>query len=467
MLFVPELVGLATAYVFEKDSLAEKQLRALLNYWAVNQVFGAEDMKVLRDQMDEGLLIAQGGTPVRKRSNYLPMYHGDKLAPWNDLPASYMLDQLVSHPRRPLNSRRFRIAKLNKKPVSPGVHRMLDRYLASLDRKLVPTGDRWTGEVKRSEMSQNDMGHLIACDQESNERKTTANSLGWSSEFSKDLRADGLPTSIKLAREVATLPPPQHRDYYGRRSTSCSSASSYNSNRNRRSKGRSGSNHGQSPPRNESQNSRNQNWNKSYRERSPPSLEGWSSRIGQGYDGKEGDQQHPLPRPYSNDSPGLGQQWHESNASGRTQGARGSDQHSPPKRNAAHGSSQPPQLPLTAAPFEQQNMLNQLPRQFPGQPPMNPLHGPPPFPVGAFPHGMPLPPPNYNGPFPPPPPNMMAMANSPYNFGANQFGGNNSGHGHNVGHTQGRGNYGGGRGYNNNNPRGGYRGQQRGQRGGW
>lgn len=91
---IVQLVELAASCALEKESLVEKKLKAMINYWAVNSLISDEAFNVLKEQADESLMQAQGGAPIRKRNYLLPDYHGDRYAPWYELPASYMLDQL-------------------------------------------------------------------------------------------------------------------------------------------------------------------------------------------------------------------------------------------------------------------------------------------------------------------------------------------------------------------------------------
>ncbi|KAH3950695.1 hypothetical protein HBI24_116570 [Parastagonospora nodorum] len=474
MSFIPELIELAAAYSPEKDSQAEKKLRALLNYWAINQLLSADDLKSLQEQAEEALLIAQGVTPVRRRNYLLPEYHGDRNAPWHELPASYMLEQMIKRPNRPIDPRKIKVAKFDKKPVSAHVRKLLDNYFENIDLKYVPTGDNPNGETKKHKLWLDPMGQLVKQNKETGEIDTVYNGYGWSMKLCQDMQEDGVPQTIKVAREEAQReedmevlrPAPQQRHSdrrYSpspRRRLSTSSESDYRQDRGGRSRHSSRSSFDSRPA------SRSENRPRSRSRHRTSSRTGRRSSPdrGRNYPESQRDQQRPPPRPYGGTSAGPGQQWNRPDASGRGQGMPNSSQYPPPPPPAgARGFSQAPPFPPGAPPFPPPPpMANQYAgQQFPP---------PPPFQPGAFPGGIPPPPPpNYIGPFPPPPPNVAAMQNQPYNFGGNQFG-NSAGHGQTGGPGQGRGNFQGGRGgfrgggYNN---RGGYGGQQRGQRGGW
>lgn len=513
MAYVPELVELAAAYIPEKDSQNEKKLRALVNFWALNHLFDADDIKTLRDRADEGLLVAQGGTPVRRRHYLLPEYHGDRNAPWHALPAAYMLEPLIRYPDLPIDYRHIKIAKLDKKPVSPYVRGLLDDFFENIDLKYKPTGDNPKGATKKHDLCLDPMGQIVKKDKETGEQSTVCNGYGWSMKLCQDMQKDGLPENIKLAREEARRedqmellrPAPQQRKSGRRYSPSPHRRGSISSDsdswrgRNRR----SGSD---SRPSSRSsydsrQNSRSERRDRPRgRRRTSPQPDRMSRGRGQNYNDRGGDRQRPSPRPYNKgDASGSGRQRGGPDASNRGRGISHHGQYASSSQHAGQGFSQAPQPPSSAPSFPPPPPM---PGQFPGQFPMQPFP-PGPFQPGAFPGGVPPPPPpNYSGPIPPPPPNMTAMPNNPYNFGGNQPGnngygnnnagygqnpggnqsgnnsyGNNAGYGQNASYGQTQGNFQGGRGgfrgnnqsggYNN---RGGYGGQQRGQRGqrgGW
>lgn len=490
MAFIPELVELAAAYISKKESQAEKKLRAIINFWAVNQLVSADDFRILRDQADEALMVAQGVAPVRRRNYLLPDYHGDRNAPWYDLPAAYMLDQMIKHPNKPIDPRRIKIAKLDKKPVSPHVRKLLDNYFENIDLKYVPTGDNPTGETKKHKLWLDPMGQLVKQDKETGETNTVHNGYGWSTKLCQDMQKDGVPETIRKAREEAQReeemevlrPAPQQRKSDRRASPSSrrrhpsSSDSEYGRERGRHS--RSHSRHSSRSSYDSRQDSRSQGRNRSRSRRgeSPRGQHRGSADHGQKYDDRERDQARPPTRPYGRDGSGSGQQWNGP-PNRNLQTTPGNSQYHMPPQNFNQGFSQPPQPPFSAPPYAPPPPMS---HQFPGQLPMQPFPPPPPppFQPGAFPGGVPPPPPpNFSGPYPPPLPNMTAMPNNPYNFGGNQFNGNMHGHnftqGQNQGFGQGPGNFQGGRGGfrgnfqgSGNNNRGGYGGQQRGQRGG-
>jgi len=479
MSFVPELVELAAAYITDKDSQAEKKLRAIINYWAVNELMGVEDYKSLQDRADEALLIVQGVASVRRRNYLLPEYHGDRNAPWHDLPAAYMLDPMIKNPNKPIVPQQIKVAKLDKKPVTPHVRKLLDNYFENIDLKYIPTGDNPTGETKKHKLWLDPMGQLVKQDKETNETTTVCNGYGWSMKLCQDMQKDGVPETIRLAREDAqreeemeTLrPAPQQRKSDrryspspGRRRTS-SSDSEYRRDRSRHSSRSSYDSR-------DGSRSKGRNRSRSRRQTSPSRRHRGSDDRGRKYDDNQRDRGRPPPRPLNRETSGSGQQW--SGPPGRNPSSGpGNNPYPTPPQNFGQGFSQPPQVPFTAPPFPPQPPM---PHQFPGQFPMQVFPPPPPAPPHfqpgvAFPSGVPPPPPpNFSGPYPPPPPNMPAMPNNQFNQFAGNMQGNNFGHGQNQGHAQGQGqgNFQGGRGGFRGNFQGGgsNRGGYGGQRGG-
>lgn len=474
-----ELVELAASCAVEKESQVEKKLRAVINYWAVNKLVSEDALKSLRERADESLSEAQGGAPVRKRNYLLPEYHGDRTAPWYELPASYMLDQMIRQPNRPLDPYRIKVARFDKKPVSAHVRKLLDNYFENVDLKHTPTGDNPTGETNKYNLWLDPMGQLVKRDKESGETTTVSNGYGWSMKFCQDMQKDGVPASIKTLREDAermeAVPERQHdqRRYSRspRRRRRSSSVSSRGRDRDRRS--RSGSYASRSSY---DSRSRSRGRHRDHRRRSPRTEERGHSGRDRSFDDRENDSRRPPPRPIDRGQQGFGGQWNGQQTPNRNnQGSPGTNPFPPnAPQNFTPNFSQAPQPPFGTPPFPPQPPM---PHQFPGQFSMQPFPPPPPpMPFqapGGFPGGIPPPPPpNFSGPFPPPPPNIAAMPNNPYSFN-NQW--NNFQQGNTPGFNQqnqgqggfqgGRGAYGGNhQGGGNYNNRGGYGG--RGQRGG-
>lgn len=483
MTYVPELVELAASYISEKKSQAENKLRAVLNYWAVNELLSAENLKTLRDRADEALLVAQGGTVIRRRNYLLPEYHGDLKAPWFDLPASYMLEQMIKHPDRPIDPHRIKIAKLDKKPVSLPVRKLLDNYFENIDLKYLPTGDNPTGETKKLKLWLDPMGQLVKQEKETGETATVYNGYGWSTELCQDMQKDGLPETIKKAREEsrrveelekvrASVESRRRSPLPGRRHSSSSESFIRRERGYSRHSSRSSVDSRDSRPA-----SRDKPHGRRRRSRTPKAGPRDDRYMeDRDYDARRREQGRPPPIPYGTHEASPGAHWNGSNAPAYNIPSGPASNRYPHLQQTAF--SQPQQPPYSAPSYMPQAPV---PMHYPGQFPMQPFPPPPPpppFQPVAFPGGIPPPPPppNFSGPFPPPPPMMTAMANNPYNFGGNQFGnaysnsygqGNNQGYGQNQGNFQGgrggfRGNFQGGA----NNARGGYGNQQRGQRGG-
>lgn len=489
--FTTELVAQAAACCSEKNTLAEKKLKALLNYWALNRLLSIGDIKSCREKVDEGLLVAQGGTLVRKRDYSLPEYHGDRTAPWHDLPASYMLDHMIKEPNRPIDYNRIKITKLDTKSVSPHVRKLLDNYFEDINLKYTPTGDNPTGETDKYKLWMDPLGQTVKQDKETGETATVCNGYGWSIKFCQDMQKHGVPENIKIIREdlerMEEMPEsremPQRRREDGRfaqspRRRRQSSESNFRRDRSRNRRGSASS-----------YDSRHSHSRSRSRERSPPrrylsprARSRGSYDGGQAYDDRGSDQPRPPPRQYGRDHLQPGTQWNGSNIPPP-----------PPPLNGPGGNFVPPPVSGYGQGFPQPPFLDSRyppppmgPGMYPGQffpphlvAPPHPIQFQGPGVLGAGP--LPPAPPNFGGPYPPPPPPpppppmLSGHSNAP--FLNNQYGnsyGNHIGYGNSgsygqdqSGHQDGRGgqefdSYQGG-GYQSKN-RGGYSGNQQGNR---
>lgn len=414
-----ELVELAALCATAKESQLEKKLRAIINYWAVNKLISNDTYNVLRERADESLLQAQGGTPVRKRNYLLPDYHGDRTAPWYELPASYMLDQMIRQPNRPLDPHRIKITRFEKKPVSTHVRKLLDNYFESIDLKHTPTGDNPSGETEKYNVWLDPMGQLVKRDKESGESITVSNGYGWSMKFCQDMQKDGVPESIKALREdierMDAIPEREreqrHYSRSPRRRRRSSSLSSRGRDWDRRS--RSGSYASRSSY---DSHSRSRSRHRDHRRQSPRNEERGRSNRDRRNNDRENDSRRPPPRPVE-----RGQSGHWNGQQGPNRNNQGSpdDDQYPPNapQSLTPNFSQASQPPFNAPPFPPQPPM---PNQFSGPFPMQPFPPPPPpmpfHAPGGFPGGVPPPPPpNFSGPFPPPPPNIATMSN-PYDY---------------------------------------------------
>ncbi len=494
--FTLDLVELASSFIHEKDSPAEKKLRALLNYWAVNGLVSAEDLQSLQGRAEESLLLAQGGMPIRKRTYLLPAYHGDRIAPWHDLPASYMLEQMIANPKKAIDPSRIKVAKLDKKPVSPHVRKLLDDYFENIDLKYLPTGDNPSGGTKKYNLSLDPLGQLIKQNKETGEAAVVCNGYGWSAKFCRDMQSHGVAENIKILREdmermegfdgAQDAPQRRHdeRRYSRspRRRRQSSSDSEY-----RRERGKHGRSHSRSYSRSrrgsrssyDSHRSRSRSYDKDQDRRHSSARDDrrHTNDRGQGYDERGSRSSQPRPRPSDRNSSQSAPSWDRgNNSSHNTSGSADPGKLSAPLQPSPSFGPQGAQAPFGVPPFPPPPLPpGQFPGPFPtGYPPPFP---PPQFPLsGGFPGGVmpPVPPPNFHGSHHPSAAGMSNIPNAPYNTGnqpGNYMGqGSGSGHSQNAGGFQGsrggyRGNFQRG-GYNNNNSRGGYGGHNRGQRGG-
>lgn len=461
--FIIELVAQAVACCSEKGTLAEKKLKALLNYWALNRLLSNRDIKFCREKVDEGLLLAQGGTVVRKRDYLLPEYHGDRTAPWHDLPASYMLEQMINEPKKPIDPNRIKIKKLEKKSVSPHVRTLLDNYFENIDLKYLPTGGNPTGETEKYALWLDPIGQTVKQDKNTGETATVCNGYGWSLKFCQDMQKHGVPENIKIIRDdlerMEEIPEsremPQRRREDGRFARS--------PRRRRESSSESGPRRDRSRNRRESTSSYDSRHSYS-RSRSPErghQLQHQPARgrsrvfhdEGQAYDDDRGSgQPRPPPRSYRREDRHPDSQWNGPNAPPLPlppNGPGGNFAPPPPPPTYGQGFSQPPFLDSRYPPPPVG------PGLFPGQffpPHLVPPPPPPPFQgPGALAAG-PLPPapPNFSGPYPPPPPPPPpVLAGQPNVAPTNhQYGnryGNNFGHGSGGFYSQDQGGHSSGR----------------------
>ncbi|KAL1799313.1 hypothetical protein ACET3X_003350 [Alternaria dauci] len=412
--FVVDLIEQAATCITESASQLELKLRAIINYWTVNGLLSTESLKPCREKADEALLIAQGGMPVRKRNYLLPEFHGDRHAPWHDLPASYMLEPMINDPKRPINPAKIQIQRLDKKPVSPHVRNLLDDYFEKIDLKYMPTGDNPTSETTKYRLSLDPMGQLVKQNKETGETITVANGYGWSPKFCHDMQKFGVPENIKIAREDAErmedmddLPVTSmtRRDDRQNRPTISSSDSDYKRERKGYNRSRSpsyshssGSSDDGHPPSRRRFGEETQG-----RRRISPRVSKLTRRVledqGLVEMGRES-------KKYESDRSRREPPWYDTDRN--SQGSPGSYQHHAPPmppQNYGQPYSQPPQAPLNAPPFPPQHMPGQSQGQYPMS--MAPFDVPPPPPPqfqGPGDFVPPPPPPNFSGVWTPPPP---------------------------------------------------------------
>ncbi|CBY00295.1 predicted protein [Plenodomus lingam JN3] len=438
-----ELLARTAACCNTKSSPIEQDLMALLNYWAVNQLLTVGAIKTCRDRVEESLLIAQGGTPVRKRNYFLPEYHGDRNAPWSELPAAYMLEPMIREPLRPIEPHRIKIAKLDNKPVTPHVRKLLDNFFDNIDLKYMPTGDNPTGEIKKYKLWLDPLGQTVKQEKKTGEVSVVCNGYGWSVKFCQDMQKHGVPQNIKTAREDLALLEEDAREFREVRQRQREGQRRSISPRRRR--------HSSSPSEPRQERSRDGRvYNSGYdrynsrtpsrspRDGRPESRQSFSSdERGRDHNDRRLDQSRQPPTPYGRDSS-------QSNSQRYRYGANTTTTPPPPGRHLGGfvPPSLPPQAPSTASHAQGYPQSFQPPfgaPHFPFPPPVPGTYGaqyamppfvPPPPPQqfqgsGSFVPPLPPPPPNYSGPFPPPLP-IPTQQNAPFmnNPYANQHGNN-------------------------------------------
>lgn len=425
--YLVELAELAAASMAIRESEAEKKLKALINFWTINELINGDDAKTLQERAQEALTIAQGGTPLRKSNYFLPEYHGHFNDPWFDLPASYMLEEAIKNPEETIDRPFVRVKKLDKKPVPPHVRGLLDSFFENLDLEYNPIGDNLARDANKRNLALDRLGQIVKYSIETGKTTVAWNGYGWSPQLCRDMQSHGIPRAIISARnEVRT----EKQRLLRRKLTYQFQELEHDRERERRRRSRSLI----------SRDSRSWSRERSRSRSRPRHSPDRAGRRGS-YDP---DPPRELPASQERDLAESGSRWNQA--------------------SPGNNPDPMPQPPFNMSSFPQNN------GHFSGQLPMQPFPLPHPFQQGSFAAGIPPPPPNFTGPFPHPPPYMAAMPTNQYNNNSDQFGngyGNISGN-----YNQYSGNFQGGRGgfrggyQGRGNNRGGYGGSQRGYRGG-
>jgi hypothetical protein len=396
MAYIPELVLSAASLAFVKDSPIETKLRGLLNFWAINRLIPVDDMRLLRRRTDDALVVAQGGTPVRRISYLLPKYHGDSARPhWSTLPASYMVEPLLKAQQEPIMGHHLEVQKLDSKAVSPYVHQLLENYFENIDLKYYPTGDNPTGETLKYKLWLNHAGHIVKQNKVTGEKTTVSTAYGWTPKFCRDLKIIGLPENIVEAREEAVAKVRVEKLAKARE----------NADRVMERKRRRMASHDDDdwPDRDTRRVSYSSYGNDSYSSsasrpgsRDQPSWDrGGSNDGGRTFNDLQRDQ--PSLPPFDRNSSGSGQQWSTTGGPNRGTPTGPSNTHnSISPQNFSQGFALPPSTAFSAPP-----PMPPFPFQFPMMP----------FQPGAFAGGL-LP--TMPGAYPPPPHMPLNMARLPH-----------------------------------------------------
>lgn len=429
--YIDELVELAALSVPGKDSPSEHKLKAVINFWAANEYISARDFKSICERAIDGLAVAHGGTPVRKRTYALPDWFGDRSAPWHELPASYMLDPLIKHPDRAITTNTINVRRLDRKQPTEQVRKLLEEYFENIDLKYIPTADNPTGETKKYKLWLDRMGQLVKQNKETGETKIVCNGYGWSVKFCEEMQDDGIPERItdvreelrrkmqdeeekrRLQREARS--PPRHyhsrspspsRRRYSSSSFSDHSRSSSRDKDSRRDYPRSRDSNGDTRYDRRRRSSRD--GNRSYKER--------RSRFDDRSDSERG---RPSSEQHRNSSQPNVPRWSDS-----------PDNYPGSNRNnySGPGNNYNP-TPMQA--FSQVSQaFNNAAGFVPPPPPPPPIPGqyhgypmqsfpPPPPPPFQGPGQIAPPPPNFNGPYAGAPPDIGGYSNNPYSYGNN------------------------------------------------
>ncbi|KAJ4346836.1 uncharacterized protein N0V89_010768 [Didymosphaeria variabile] len=246
--YIENMVELAALAVPGKNSTAEQQLKAVLNFWGASACINAGDLKSIRERVDEGVAVAQGATPQLKRTHALPDWFGDRSVPWHELSASYMVEPLLKNPDRPIPTNVINATRFEQKQPSERTRKLLDNYFENIDLQYVPNADNPTGETKKYKLWLDSIGQLVKQNKETQEVTTVCNGYGWSTKFCQEMQENGIPDRVTELREgykekAAQNPrdsrwksPP--RDY-GRNSRSPRRRYSYSSDSRSRSRTRS------------------------------------------------------------------------------------------------------------------------------------------------------------------------------------------------------------------------------------
>ncbi|KAL1593792.1 hypothetical protein SLS60_010524 [Paraconiothyrium brasiliense] len=467
--YIENLVELAALAVTGKDSKAEQQLKAVLNFWGASACISAGDFKSVRERADEGIAVAQGATPQLKRTHALPDWFGDRSVAWHELSASYMVEPLLKNPDRPIPTNAISATRFDQKQPSDRTRKLLDDYFENIDLQYVPTADNPTGETKKYKLWLDSIGQLVKQNKETQEVTTVCNGYGWSTEFCQQMQENGIPDRVTELREGYKEEAAQHirdsrwksppRDY-GRSSRSPRRRYSRSSDSRSRSRTRSrSSSYGRHDHGARSRSSER-------RRRSSRDDGRMSNGRPSRFDDK-GRMSHDdlnRKRPHDRQSRWNDNQRGSSDAK-RNDPVPSTQPHSYSAPNAYPQQVFPP--PMSQPPHNMSGFVPPPPLQ-PGQFPGFPMPGfpPPPPPPQHFqsagvPPPPPPPPPNFQGPFYGAPPNAGSFQHNAYQFGNNAppYQGNFGGY---AGQPQGnfRGSFQGGQ---RGGFRGGFQGQGRGQ----
>lgn len=466
--YIENLAGLAAEVVDGKGSLIEQKLKAVINFWASSGCISVDDFKNIRERVEEGLAVAQGAIPLRKRTLALPEWHGDRNVAWHELPASYMVEPLLEHPQRPVPAKVISATRFDQKQPSDHVRKALETYFEDIDLAYVPTAGNPTGESKKYKLWLDNMGQLVKQNKENGETTTVCNAYGWSLDFCQGMQENGIPDKVQELREKHKVkaqtnnssrwnsPPrissrqsrsPPRRRYSSSsadRSRSRSRSSSYGAyNPDDRPRSRDNDR----DKRDDRRRPSSRDDHRDYNQRSSRFAERGESERGRPASEYEG-------RGYRNDRQSR---WNDNQRggyqdSGRDNANRASHQPGFAPQGNFNQNLQPHPNPGGIPPPPPPALGQQYPGfPMPGFLPPHLAQGQ--FPAGAPPTQVPPPiPPNFQGQFPGAPFNMMQGQNNAYSYGNNA-----SGHGHNPG-------YGG---QPQGDARGGFRGGRGGYRGGY
>ncbi|KAJ4293669.1 hypothetical protein N0V90_008953 [Kalmusia sp. IMI 367209] len=199
--YIEDLVELAALAGPGKNSLVEKKLKAMVNFWVTSGCIAVDDFNSISERAVEGLAVAQGATPQRKRTYALPEWFGDRSVPWYELSASYMVEPLLKNPDRPIPANAIIATRFDQKQPSERVRKLLENYFENIDLQYVPTADNPSGETKKHRLWLDPMGQLVKQNKETGETTTVCNGYGWSLNFCKEMQENGIPDKVTELRE--------------------------------------------------------------------------------------------------------------------------------------------------------------------------------------------------------------------------------------------------------------------------
>lgn len=383
--YISELTNLAAQSIIDTDKTSEKKLKAIIQFWRLNEVLNGRDLHEMEQRVRQSLRRVQRATaPEVETSHAPPQTFGERKSTWYGLPATYILRSTFRNSFRPVDTYTIRPTEPNTHQSAEVVDELFNEYLNSSGRSLHSSTNGGSGIAEQYKQWFIKVGELVKAN-EAEGKETSGITFGFSTDIGDEIDGKGVPQGvIKMRTEYdrgvddeafdrgrsnsRPYTPPRSRFSY--QSPSGRQNSSPHDDERGRYRSRSRSPYGS---RNDRPGSRESYEDLRDQDRGPRYDDGNRN-------------QYRSSRDYGRDAPPHLSKFSNSDGQSSTSDI--------PEPNATYGG------PYTSTGGPSNNNAPSFPPpfppQFPGQFPMPPF--PPPFPPGSMP-GIPPPP-------PPPPPNF-------------------------------------------------------------